>query len=108
MYAGRFSAGRLADLGVHEHTGSLIELQSKLNKVVTEQSRSGKPLVIVIDEAQNLDDSVLELVRMLSNFETSQEKLIQIVLSRTTAARRQTRIARACPATTAESQSSAV
>ena len=71
----------LADLGVHETQGTLIELQSKLNEVVTEQSRSGKPLVIVIDEAQNLDDSVLELVRMLSNFETSQEKLIQIVLS---------------------------
>ncbi len=71
----------LADLGVHEPQGTLIELQSKLNEVVTEQSRSGKPLVIVIDEAQNLDDSVLELVRMLSNFETSREKLIQIVLS---------------------------
>ena len=71
----------LADLGVHDTLGTLIELQSKLNEVVTEQSRSGKPLVIVIDEAQNLDDSVLELVRMLSNFETSREKLIQIVLS---------------------------
>ena len=71
----------LADLGVHETQGNLIELQSKLNKVITEQSRVGKPLVVVIDEAQNLDDSVLELVRMLSNFETSQEKLIQIVLS---------------------------
>jgi AAA domain len=35
----------------------------------------------VIDEAQNLDDSVLELIRMLSNFETPREKLIQIVLS---------------------------
>ena len=37
--------------------------------------------MVVIDEAQNLDDSVLELVRMLSNFETSREKLIQIILS---------------------------
>ena len=71
----------LTDLGVHDTRGSLIELQSKLNELVTEQSRSGKPLVLVIDEAQNLDDSVLELVRMLSNFETSREKLIQIVLS---------------------------
>ena len=71
----------LTDLGVHDTRRSLIELQSKLNEVVTEQSRSGKPLVLVIDEAQNLDDSVLELVRMLSNFETSREKLIQIVLS---------------------------
>ena len=71
----------LTDLGVHDTRRSLIELQSRLNEVVTEQSRSGKPLVLVVDEAQNLDDSVLELVRMLSNFETSREKLIQIVLS---------------------------
>lgn len=71
----------LADLGIHETQGNLIELQSKLNTVLTEQSRLGKPIVVLIDEAQNLDDSVLELVRMLSNFETSREKLIQIVLS---------------------------
>lgn len=71
----------LTDLGIRDTRGSLIELQSRLNESVTEQSRSGKPLVLVIDEAQNLDDSVLELVRMLSNFETSREKLIQIVLS---------------------------
>ena len=65
-----FLRALLAGLGVHETQGSLIELQSKLNEVLAEQSRSGKPLVVVIDEAQNLDDSVLELVRMLSNFET--------------------------------------
>jgi type II secretory pathway predicted ATPase ExeA len=76
-----FLGAVLADLGVHEIHGNLIELQTKLNEVVTEQARLGKPLVVVIDEAQNLDDSVLELIRMLSNFETSQEKLIQIVLS---------------------------
>ena len=76
-----FLRALLADLGVHETQGTLIELQSKLNDVLVEQSRSGKPLVVVIDEAQNLDDSVLELVRMLSNFETSREKLMQIILS---------------------------
>ncbi len=70
----------LGDLGVQTQ-GNLIELQSKLNTVLTEQSRLGKPVVVVIDEAQNLDDSVLELVRMLSNFETSRQKLIQIVLA---------------------------
>jgi general secretion pathway protein A len=41
----------------------------------------GKRVVVVIDEAQNLDDSVLELVRMLSNFENSRDKLIQIILA---------------------------
>jgi hypothetical protein len=56
-------------------------LQSRLKEVLLAQARLGKRVVMVIDEAQNLDDSVLELIRMLSNFETPREKLIQIVLS---------------------------
>jgi hypothetical protein len=45
------------------------------------ESRQGRRLVIVIDEAQNLDDGVLEAVRMLSNFETPREKLLHVVLA---------------------------
>jgi general secretion pathway protein A len=71
----------LADLGVRDLHGSFFELQSKLNEILLDQARRGERLVVVIDETQNLDDSVLELIRMLSNFETAQEKLIQIVLS---------------------------
>jgi general secretion pathway protein A len=71
----------LTGLGVQESRGSLIEMQLKLKEILAEQFRLGKRVVVVIDEAQNLDDSVLELVRMLSNFETSREKLIQIILS---------------------------
>jgi type II secretory pathway predicted ATPase ExeA len=71
----------LADLGVDELQGGMFELQSKLNQILVEQRSKGERLVVVIDETQNLDDSVLELVRMLSNFETPDEKLIQIVLS---------------------------
>jgi hypothetical protein len=37
--------------------------------------------VLVVDEAQNLDESALEFVRMLSNFETSRDKLMHIVLA---------------------------
>lgn len=71
----------LTDLGLDAAGGDLIELQAKLNEVLLEQSRSGKRLILVIDEAQNLDGSVFELVRMLSNFETSRDKLMQIILS---------------------------
>jgi general secretion pathway protein A len=71
----------LAGLGVQETQGSLMQLQSRLKEVLLAQARLGKRVVMVIDEAQNLDDSVLELIRMLSNFETPREKLIQIVLS---------------------------
>jgi type II secretory pathway predicted ATPase ExeA len=71
----------LSGLGVQETQGSLVQLQSRLKEVLVAQARLGKRVVVVIDEAQNLDDSVLELIRMLSNFETPQEKLIQIILS---------------------------
>jgi general secretion pathway protein A len=71
----------LGDLGVEETAGSMLDLQARLNKVLVNLSRFGKHLVIVFDEAQALDISVLEFVRMLSNFETAQKKLIQIILS---------------------------
>jgi general secretion pathway protein A len=71
----------LIGLGVQEPEGTLIQMQSKLKEALDEQFRLGKRVVVVIDEAQNLDDSVLELVRTLSNFETPREKLLQIILS---------------------------
>jgi type II secretory pathway predicted ATPase ExeA len=71
----------LIDLGVKEIRGSLVEMQSQLNEVLVAQSATGKRLVVAIDEAQNLNESVLEAVRMLSNFETARQKLMQVVLS---------------------------
>jgi|SRR5579859_4889578 len=70
----------VAGLG-QDAQGSLVQLQSRLQEALIAQARLGKRVVVVIDEAQNLDNSVLELIRMLSNFETPQEKLIQIILS---------------------------
>ena len=71
----------LIDLGIDDRQGSLIEMQCKLNEVLIAQRATGKRFIIIIDEAQNLDDSVLEAVRMLSNFETPRRKLIQTILS---------------------------
>jgi type II secretory pathway predicted ATPase ExeA len=71
----------LAGLGVQDMQGNLSQLQSRLKEGLVTQARLGKRVVVAIDEAQNLDDSVLELIRMVSNFETPQEKLIQIILS---------------------------
>ncbi len=61
--------------------------------MLVREYRKGKRFVLIIDEAQNLDNSVLEVVRMLSNFENSAQKLIQIILVRTAATRPQTGIA---------------
>lgn len=71
----------LIDLGVKDTQRSLVEMQAQLNELLVNQAAAGKRLVVVIDEAQNLDESVLEAVRMLSNFETSRHKLMQIILS---------------------------
>ena len=53
----------------------------KLNQWLLDRFRAGETVVLIIDEAQNLTFPVLEEVRMLTNLETSTEKLLQIVLS---------------------------
>jgi len=52
-----------------------------LNRFLLEQLERGLNTVLIIDEAQNLDASLLEEVRLLSNLETDTEKLLQIVLT---------------------------
>jgi len=53
----------------------------KLNHWLLDRFRSGETVVLIIDEAQNLTYPVLEEIRLLTNLETSTEKLLQIVLS---------------------------
>ncbi len=71
----------LHDLGVDTKGLGLVEMHGKLNEVLFGELLAGKRFVLVVDEAQNLDDSVLETVRMLSNFETHNTKLLQIILA---------------------------
>jgi general secretion pathway protein A len=52
-----------------------------LNRFLVEQHSSGRTIVLVVDEAQNLLPEVLEQVRMISNLETDRDKLIQIILA---------------------------
>ena len=51
-----------------------------LNEFLLESYRKGVNCALIIDEAQNLSAEVLESVRLLSNFETSKDKLLQILL----------------------------
>jgi general secretion pathway protein A len=71
----------LADLGLDGTGKDLPEMHSMLNQVLTTEMRAGRRFVLVIDEAQNLTEKVLESVRLLSNFETPWMKLMQIVLA---------------------------
>lgn len=60
-------------------SGRLQKIQA-LNEFLVGQSKKGGTVVLLVDEAQNLTDDVLENLRLLSNLETATEKLLQIVL----------------------------
>jgi general secretion pathway protein A len=70
----------LEDLEIEYKSRSKTHLLSALNKYLIEQTANDVNVVLIIDEAQNLTPSVIEEVRMLSNLETEEEKLVQIIL----------------------------
>lgn len=70
----------LRDLGITP-AQSTAEMHEQLNRILLEEARANRKLVVVIDEAQNLSATVLETVRLLSNFETTRSKLMQIFLA---------------------------
>ncbi len=55
-------------------------LHDSLNRFLLEERQQGKTVVLVVDEAQNLDPAVLEQLRLLSNLETETDKLIQLII----------------------------
>jgi type II secretory pathway predicted ATPase ExeA len=71
----------LQDLCVETKGMGLVAMHGQLNEILFEELLAGKRFILMVDEAQNLDDSVLETVRMLSNFETHNAKLLQIILA---------------------------
>lgn len=68
------------EFGIDAEGASNSELINALNVFLLAQKNEGRTVVLVIDEAQNLEPSVLEQIRLLSNLETDTDKLIQIVL----------------------------
>jgi len=71
----------LSELDVDTRGMGLVDMHNKLNETLFAEMLAGKRFVLVVDEAQNLADSVLETVRLLSDFETTHTKLLQIVLA---------------------------
>ncbi len=69
------------DFGIQTETNNKEDMLEKLNQFLLEQYSKGHNVVIIIDEAQNLDSSTLEEIRLLSNLETEKDKLLQIVLA---------------------------
>jgi len=71
----------LEDFGISKSGESRAQRLAALYNFLIERRRAGQITVLVIDEAQNLEPGTLEQIRLLSNFETPTEKLLQIILS---------------------------
>ena len=76
-----FLQATLTEFGFKPFDKRKVELLDMLNMFLIEQYRSGKKVVLIVDEAQNLSDKVLEEVRMLSGIETDKEKVLRIILA---------------------------
>ncbi|MBS1821023.1 MAG: AAA family ATPase [Acidobacteria bacterium] len=71
----------LTDFGITPATRTKSGMLLQLNRWLIERYRMDETCVVVVDEAQNLSWELLEEIRLLTNLETSSEKLLQIVLS---------------------------
>ena len=71
----------LAEFDIQCESKSKSQQLMKLNHWLLDRYRLGETVVLIIDEAQNLTFPVMEEIRLLTNLETSTEKLLQIVLS---------------------------
>jgi len=71
----------LAELGSEGDEKDFVRMHDELKKLTLQEARAGRSVIVVVDEAQNLHPSVLETIRLLSNFETPRAKLLQIILA---------------------------
>lgn len=74
------SIHREFNIPCREGEANLSSLHDSLNRFLLEQRQQGKTVVLVIDEAQNLNTKVLEQLRLLSNLETETDKLLQLII----------------------------
>ncbi len=70
----------LQDFGLRGAGATKKELIDELNEFLIRLLVEGKNAVLIVDEAQDLSEQILEQIRLLSNLETEKEKLIQITL----------------------------
>jgi general secretion pathway protein A len=70
----------MADFGIPCDSKAKSQILLRLYNWLLDHYRAGETAVLIVDEAQNLSDEVLEEIRMLTNLETFTEKLLQIVL----------------------------
>ncbi|HKW30709.1 MAG TPA: AAA family ATPase, partial [Verrucomicrobiae bacterium] len=69
-----------AEFGLDVTSRDRLETIATINEHLLQQAQNGRDCVLIIDEAQDLTDDLLEQVRLLSNIELDDRKLLQIVL----------------------------
>jgi len=69
------------DLNLPCSRASKTEVLFALNQLLVEQAQNGRTVVLIVDEAHNLEWEVLEEIRLLGNLENRNGKLLQIVLA---------------------------
>ncbi|MBN1526675.1 MAG: AAA family ATPase [Candidatus Omnitrophica bacterium] len=72
--------GIMEDFGLDVGQKDKGEMLQQFNSFLIEELSRGNNVILIVDEAQNLDLSTLEAIRMLSNLETDKDKLFQIIL----------------------------
>ncbi len=82
LNANEFVAAILDELNVPypPNRASTKLLTDRLNRYLLDTFAKGRRVVLIVDEAQNLHPDVLEQIRLLTNLETNEQKLLQIVL----------------------------
>jgi general secretion pathway protein A len=68
------------EFGLNTEDDNTKDLIDTLNAFLMQTKAGGKKVILLIDEAQNLNRNVLEQLRLLSNLETNRDKLLQIIL----------------------------
>jgi type II secretory pathway predicted ATPase ExeA len=76
-----FLQALLAQFGYSPFRMRKAELLATLNQFLIEQYANGRKVLLIVDEAQNLTNKVLEEVRLLSGVETTKDKVLRIILA---------------------------
>src|SRR6266852_9881846 len=66
----------LSELGIKTARMGLVSMHNKLNEVLFSEMLAGRRFVVFVDESHDLDEPVLETIRLLSDFETPHAKLL--------------------------------
>jgi type II secretory pathway predicted ATPase ExeA len=71
----------LAEFGIKAFEAKKVQLLDTLNTFLLNQYQQKRQVVLIVDEAHNLDERVLEEIRLLSDFEVGNEKILNVILA---------------------------